>query len=109
MQGFIAAFGLSPWGPMALAFLVGVAFGWAVWGAKVQEDDANGDVRKADPKEIVIIKAELQAARSLLDGRAGDEEGEISEQISSLDETVKRANGRLKLVLSAVKRAARQG
>jgi hypothetical protein len=30
----------------------------------------------------------------------------LTEQLSSLDETVKRANGRLKTILAAVKRAA---
>lgn len=92
---------------MALAFLVGVAFGWIVWGAKPASGDKSADgVDSADePKEIVVIKAELQAARSLLD-EAGEHDEEIAGQLSSLDETVKRANGRLKILLAAVKRAA---
>ncbi|MCB2097598.1 MAG: hypothetical protein KDE05_08205 [Parvularculaceae bacterium] len=107
MQGFIAAFGTSPWGPMALAFLVGVAFGWAIWGARGESDKGGGDENAAEPREIIVIKAELQAARALLDERDTEEET-MSEQLSSLDETVKRANGRLKLILGAIKRAAKK-
>ena len=107
MQNFVAAFGMSPWGPMALAFLIGVGFGWAIWGARGerQEDEARLETVR-EPKEIVLIKAELQAARHLLEERDG-EDAAISEQLSGLDETVKRANGRLKLMLSAIRRVGR--
>jgi archaellum component FlaC len=94
---------------MALAFLFGVAFGWVVWGARPDRMDGGGgdaaDGGREDPKEIVVIKAELHAARSLLDQVDDGDEG-IGEQISALDETVKRANGRLKTILAMVKRAA---
>ncbi len=109
-EGYLAEFGRSPWGPMAFAFLFGVAFGWVIWGAR---SDRNGDAADLDtaegaiavPKEIVVIKAELNSARSLLDQRDAQEEA-LGEQLSALDETVKRANGRLKTILAAVKRAA---
>lgn len=107
MQEFIAAFGTSPWGPMALAFLLGVCFGWLIWGAKARGDAGDADAAEGETKEIVVIKAELDAARALLDEKDGEEEA-IAEQLSSLDEAVKRANGRLKLILAAVKRAARR-
>lgn len=96
---------------MALAFLFGVAFGWVMWGAKPETlaDGASDDsapIRSGDPsKELVVIKAELEAVRKLLDEKDG-EEGDIGEQLSSLDDTVKRANGRLKVILAAIKRAA---
>ena len=107
MEGFISSFGTSPWGPMALAFLFGVAFGWVVWGAKPDRGDSAGadGAKIEDPKEIVVIKAELEAARTLL-GATDDEGDKLSEELASLDETVKRANGRLKMILAAIKRAA---
>ncbi len=107
MEGFISSFGTSPWGPMALAFLFGVAFGWVVWGAKPERGEAAEGERANidDPKEIVVIKAELEAARTLLDQK-DDQDAQLSEQLATLDETVKRANGRLKMILAAVKRAA---
>ena len=96
---------------MALAFLFGVAFGWVVWGARPDRMDGGGgdaaDGAREDPKEIVVIKAELQAVRSLLDQPdEGDET--LNDQISALDETLKRANGRLKTILAMVGRAARK-
>lgn len=100
----MTAFGASPWGPMALAFLFGVAFGWVLWGTKADRDE--GKKETGDPKEIVVIKAELEAARTLLD-ETDEQDGAITDQLSTLDETVKRANGRLRMILSAVKRAAR--
>ncbi len=107
MEGFISSFGTSPWGPMALAFLFGVVFGWVVWGARPGRDaGTDGDGKAAeDSKEIVIIKAELEAARTLLDQKDDDDE-KVSGELATLDETVNRANGRLKMILAAVKRAA---
>lgn len=104
MEQLMTAFGASPWGPMALAFLFGVAFGWVLWGTKADRDE--GKKETGDPKEIVVIKAELEAARTLLD-ETDEQDGAITDQLSTLDETVKRANGRLRMILSAVKRAAR--
>jgi hypothetical protein len=110
-EEFLARFGTSPWGPMALAFLFGVAFGWVVWGARPDPgEDADrmpGDAVLSGEaaKEIVVIKAEIAAARELLDDKE-EGDGEIAEQLSSLDEAVKRANGRLKVIIAALKRVA---
>ena len=92
---------------MALAFLFGVAFGWVLWGArpKTGESGENNRTGVEEPKEIIVLKAELQAARALLE-QADDKEEDIAGQLSTLDEMVKRANGRLKTILAAVKRAA---
>lgn len=114
-EGFLSVFGTSPWGPMALAFIFGVAFGWVIWGATRDDDEREDEGRAAgvkagddsEPKEIVVIKAELQAARKLLDeGEVQD--AAVAEQLSALDQAVKRANGRLKTILAAVKRFARK-
>jgi hypothetical protein len=115
-ENFQALFGTSPWGPLALAFLFGAAFGWIVWGARRSDDDEevdDDDDREAlalpkpgeEPKELVVIRAELQSVRNLLD-QTEDNDAAIIEQLSTLDDTVKRANGRLKTILAAVKRAA---
>ncbi len=93
---------------MALAFLFGVAFGWVVWGARPDRMDGGGEVSdggREDPKEIIVIKAELQAARSLLD-QADEGDEALGDQLSALDETVKRANGRLKTILAMVRRSS---
>lgn len=92
---------------MALAFLFGVVFGWVVWGARPGRGEGADGERKAieDHKEIVVIKAELEAARGLLDQK-DDDDAKVSDELAALDETVNRVNGRLKMILAAVKRAA---
>lgn len=107
MEGFFSSFGTSPFGPMALAFLFGVVFGWVVWGARPERDEGADGERKTieDHKEIVVIRAELEAARGLLDQK-DDDDAKVSDELAALDETVNRANGRLKMILAAVKRAA---
>ncbi|MFZ5619208.1 MAG: hypothetical protein ACOZAA_17985 [Pseudomonadota bacterium] len=111
-EGFLSVLGMSPWGPIALAFLLGVAFGWVIWGAgrggRVIDKRERLAGEEGEPKEIVVIKAELQAARRLLD-QGDDQDAAVAEQLSALDETVKRANGRLKTILAAVKRLAGKG
>lgn len=108
-EDLVGRFGSSPWGPMALAFLFGVAFGWVIWGLRSKDDGADGEspapLGEEAAKEIVVIKAEIEAVRRLLHEKDG-EEGAIGDQLSTLDETVKRANGRLKVVVAAIRRAA---
>lgn len=110
-EAFQSVFGMSPWGPLALAFLFGVAFGWVLWGARrdgiedFNEPDAVVTKDGEEPREIIVIKAELQAARSLLEERE-EQDGAVTEQLSAMDEAIKRANGRLKTILAAIRRAA---
>lgn len=112
VEAFQSMFGMTPWGPLAIAFLFGAAFGWVLWGARRGDDDEGEEDEPVvstppgeEPKEIIVIKAELQAVRNLLD-QGEENDAAIVEQLSTLDEAVKRANGRLKAILSAVRRAA---
>jgi hypothetical protein len=99
----------APWAPLAVAFLVGLACGWLLWGLKgagedlTETPDAAALKEGDERKEIVVLRAELEAARALLnDGE--DHQEELGKQLSALDEALKRANGRLKVLLRAVKR-----
>jgi multidrug efflux pump subunit AcrA (membrane-fusion protein) len=109
-EGLGAIVDAAPWAPLALAFLVGLACGWLLWGLRGADaagaapvaDKSSGD-EGDERKEIVVLRAELEAARALLnDSDALDEE--LEQQLSALDEALKRANGRLKVLLSSVKR-----
>ncbi len=108
-EGLAAFFGTTPWAPLAIAFLVGLGCGWLVWGLKSGDTASDGSgADKAAPdsderKEIVVLRAELEAARALLED-SDDQHGEIGRQMSALDEALKRANGRLKIILRAIKR-----
>lgn len=106
MEEFIASFGSSPWGPMALAFILGVGFGWLVWGASpAAEEGAARAIDEKGAKEIVVIKAEIEAAKSMMNER--DEGAEtVDAQLSSLNDAFKSANENLRRALTGVRRNA---
>lgn len=107
MEQLAASFGASSWGPLALAFLFGFAFGWVIWGYRRSAPGDAGESagEAAEPKELVVIKAELQAARTLLEKEEDESVENMSTQLAALDEAVKNIAGRLKSVMSAAKRA----
>lgn len=122
-------FGLewSQLAPVLAAYLFGIATGWLVWGGRrppvttVSNEDAErqGDLKQGQagngasptgapspsPDRLAAIEEEIRKARNLLE--EGDEETKfIAEEIDTLDQAIKRANGRLKLILRAIERAA---
>jgi len=98
----------SPFAAIAVSFLTGVLLG-ALFGRPIKADiPAEGDLydgeQASDPERIGDLRAELEAARLLLD--AGDEhDGDIHSEISNLDQAVNRANGRLKLLVRSIRNA----
>lgn len=106
-EGLGAILDAAPWAPLAVAFLVGFACGWLIWGLRGDANTPSTDVSAPgeddERKEIVVLRAELEAARALLNENEDDHE-EVGRQLSALDEAVKRANGRLKILLRAVRR-----
>ena len=53
---------------------------------------------------LTALAAELKAAKELLEAEEA-EASEVAETLKSLDEAIKRANGRLKLITKAVNQA----
>lgn len=106
MEAFLSTFGASVWGPIALSFLFGVAFGWLIWGAKPdRRKPEDGPLQEDDPKELVVLRAEIEAARALLD-EPGDMDGAVAERLAAIDESFKRAESRLAAALDVAKRVA---
>ena len=113
-------FGLetASWAPAAAALIFGIAIGWLIWGGRRQEIEpqrrdpgsviAKGNGNNGDPcpdgLKLGAIESEIRAARELLE-ESDNEAASFSEELSGLDESIKRANGRLKLILRAVRRA----
>lgn len=107
LQSIVAA---APWAPLVVALLVGFACGWLVFGMRGAAADSADGVPAADAealgderKEIVVLRAEIEAARALLDENDPNHE-DISAQLLSVDEALKRANGRLKVIQRGLKR-----
>ncbi len=97
--------------PLALAgFVIGVfASGWATRKAEMAGDKAVSseqaprapESQAPDLDSLAALAEELAAAKALLN--AEEQEGsEFEEALKTLDEAVKRANGRLKLVSKAI-------
>lgn len=102
----------TPLAALAIAFLVGLACGWLVWGLRgMSGDSADGEKPDAagaeadgdERKEVVVLRAEIEAARALL-GQNDAHQDEIAKQLQSVDEALKRANGRLKVIQQGLKR-----
>ncbi|MDZ7628672.1 MAG: hypothetical protein U5J99_09770 [Parvularculaceae bacterium] len=105
---FQAIFETAPWAPLLIALMVGLACGWVIWGLRGASADA--DDRETSPqtdgderKEIVVLRAELEAARALLDDSDVQQDDAVR-QLASVDEALKRANGRLKVIQRGLKR-----
>jgi hypothetical protein len=107
LQSLISA---APWAPLAVAFLVGLVCGWLIWGLRgasaesaeitpAAAAESGGDERK----EIVVLRAEIEAARALLDQHDTPQD-DITSQLLAVDEALKRANGRLKIIQRGLKR-----
>lgn len=108
-EGLSNLLNAAPWASLALAFVVGLASGWLIWGLKGDDagsrnaESAGSLLEGDDRKEIVVLRAELEAARALIEEGNGNDD-DVNRQLSLLDETLKRANGRLKIVLRAIKK-----
>jgi hypothetical protein len=89
--------------PLALAgFFVGV-----LAGELMSRGRKNGIAPiKLKPGEdaLSVLEAEISAVRQILQSEA-DEAAASEETLKNLDDAIKRANGRLKLIAKAVKRA----
>ena len=109
-EGSGALINAAPWAPAAIGFLVGLACGFAFWGIRSSAgDNVEDPLSKSDEaglgerKEIIALRAELEATRALLNDSDQDQE-ELGRQLSAVDEALKRANGRLKILLRSLKR-----
>lgn len=108
MSEFFSAFGASGWVAVGLAFLIGLAIGWLVRGSSAVGESDDGE--RHHPKEIAGLKAEIEAARSMIEATDGEAEAdpaaEIRDQLKALDEMMNNAARRLKSASSAVKKSA---
>ncbi|MCA8889094.1 MAG: hypothetical protein R3C40_08910 [Parvularculaceae bacterium] len=96
----------SPWATAISAFVFGVCCGWLI-GARAGGMGAksNGELGKtADDPRLSAMQEELAAARTLLDDPVEDA-ADISYHVNELDDSINRANGRLKRLAAAVKKA----
>lgn len=97
----------SRWTAAASAYVLGLLTGWAIWGAaKAADRHVEGDLnRESSPENgdaLGALEAELEKARALLDDQAEDQKT-VLDVVARLEEAIKRANGRLKLIVKSVK------
>jgi hypothetical protein len=88
--------------PLALAaFFLGAVFGGFMTRGGKDEAAAPRPLLRPGDDGLTAIAAELQAARELLAEEAAEAD-DVAENLQKLDEAIKRANGRLKLLGKAV-------
>jgi hypothetical protein len=133
-DGWISGIVAAPWAPAAAAYVFGIITGWLIWSGRRAKDAATADsealpagnapkeprapiIAKAEGEEIKnggdpcpavmklgAVESEIRSARELLD-ESEEEARAFSQELSTLDSAIRRANGRLKLILRAVRRA----
>lgn len=119
------------WTVAAIAYLAGVVTGWLIWrvvssGGNDGRADHRGDlkVNGADDaksggdggrkdnapasRKLSALETEIREAKAILEADA-EEHAALAEILTGLDEAVKRANGRLKLILKSVKSGRDRG
>ncbi|GAB4531099.1 MAG: hypothetical protein Kow00133_19740 [Amphiplicatus sp.] len=98
---------ISPWLVVG-AFLFGLAAGWLIWGGRGLFPDRAGAAAPGESEGFDALEAELAAARDLAAADAADTE-DFAARLDALDAALKRANGRLKLLLRAAGRTSSEG
>lgn len=96
--------------------MLGLFVGWLAWGGpwrdKSGRDDRGVDAARkvslgapaGSEGDLGAVLTEIEKAKALLDG-ADDVDAAMGEELDRLDQAVKRANGRLKLILKSADRA----
>lgn len=116
-EGLFSGSGVAPWALFLAAFAFGLACGWLIWGGRRVDKSAeapagglghlNGEPSAALPA-LDALAQELRAVRALAaeseDEGAGLAAG-LAGELDALDDSIKRANGRLKLLQRAVQKA----
>ena len=110
------AFASNGWVIATVAFAIGVAVGWRLWGAPAanesdaqrtdQRDQPSDDVDSKsnlpDQEKLEALSVELATIRKHL--TVDETDDEYIETLDELDEKIKRANGRFKLIAKALKK-----
>lgn len=118
------------WGMVVVAYGLGLLTGWVIWrlakqsaadagvagariasvlsaiGPKANKEDfaANGKHDAPDDLKLAALDAEIKEAKAVLEADES-ELGALHERLTEIDAAVKRANGRLKLVVKSVQNA----
>ncbi len=101
---------LSGWIFFGIVYVLGLGTGWLLWRrSKVNAAAAETDVEvlsspgtPPSPEKLAAFEKELENAKAMLEAEAEDRE-DLDSALSALDDAIKRANGRLKLVMKSMK------
>ncbi|MEL7488254.1 MAG: hypothetical protein AAGJ87_13675, partial [Pseudomonadota bacterium] len=130
MSDWVSGLEVAPWAPVLAAYLFGAATGWLIWGFTSAATSDDEDAATATSKDAVVeatarrdvddlaekapvpdsmklgaLESELRRARELL-AEAGADDVDYTSRLDELDAGLKRANGRLKLLLRSALRTA---
>jgi hypothetical protein len=105
-DGWVAIADTASWLPVAAAYVFGLASGWLFWGGKNRSETMTVARQHDIPVDGAAGGAlgEIAAARAVLD-EGSAEANDAKDALAAADEALKRANGRLKILLDAVRKA----
>lgn len=106
----IAEFIENNWLPIVIAFLVGQFVGWLIGAAPwANEDDPDepssgkrfaGKAARAQD-DVKALEEDIAAVRAQIEQPGGGVEA-VASELDELDAAIKRANGRLKLIMRSI-------
>lgn len=106
-EDVVAGLEVAAWAPAAASFIFGVGIGWLIFGGRRPEPIVS---RAAPPVEggadagaLDALQSQIRTARDAI-AENDAEIDEFSDQLNTLDASLKRAHGRLKAVIKAVRR-----
>lgn len=103
-EGWLMHIVADRWFLAGAAYFLGLLTGWLVWsGGRLKDGEAPPEAARPPAERLAALEAELKTIQSLLQEDDAESEA-FAEHLGELDDAVKRANGRLKLILKSVKR-----
>ncbi|MEM9170156.1 MAG: hypothetical protein AAGC56_10935 [Pseudomonadota bacterium] len=103
MGEWLANLQLAPFAAIAAAvtYFLGVATGWVLWSHRNGALDDVGHVDATTVKQMLALEESIRDAKT----RLAEDDGfdaDVDKRIDAVDNAVKRANGRLRLLIDSI-------
>ena len=108
MDQLTTSIGVAPFAIAGSAFFLGIVIGWFFWGGQSGEAAADKTAGAMSEAQLAALEQALASAKADLAKLSENDPAKTArDELMRTDAAIKRANGRLKLLLRAVDQASR--